>query len=275
MKQLNSIRFIFILILCVVLTSCGDDDDPVVCNTIAVLEGNNQLGVPGEPMPAPLQVKVTNNSGQAVVDAQVSWEVVEGGGSVSASTSKTNAQGIAETNWVYGQEDGKVRATVTNPSECTASTVDFTATKAQLTLIQDGSNSKPKRLRSTGTCYEYDYFIKYDSNLDLSKYYVDVKGEYQFGNETKTTTYFKQGILDQENKTLSFMDCFAFESETYVDDWFTVALYKQSDVQNGKIVAGSVPVVISNRMGPIRTTKPEGAPRLEAGKSFRAAQRGS
>lgn len=275
MKLLNSIRFSFILILCATLVSC-DDDDAVVCNTIAVHDGNDQLGLPGQTMASPLQVRVTDPSGQPVTNAQVSWEVVEGGGSVSTNTTNTNAQGIAEVNWVYGQENGKVRATVNNHGDCTANSVDFAASTAQLSLSQTGSSVTPKRLRSNGSCYEYDYLIKYTSNLDLSQYYIDVKGEYQFGSETTTTSYFKQGILDTAKNAITFMDCFTFEDEAFVDDWFTVALYKNSDVQDGKIVTGAVPVIISNRMGPIRTTKPDGAPRFDTGKSgTRVAKRGN
>ncbi|WP_143732049.1 Ig-like domain-containing protein [Pontibacter lucknowensis] len=227
-------------------------------------------------MTSPLQVKVTDPSGNPVSNAQVSWEVVEGGGTLSTNTTSTNAQGIAEVNWVYGQENGKVRATVNNHGDCTANSVDFAASAPQLSLSQTGSSVVPKRLRSNGSCYEYDYIIKYSSNIDLSQYYIDVKGEFQYASETETTSYFKQGILDAANNTISYMDCFTFEDEAYVDDWFTVALYKKSDVQDGKIVTGAVPVIISNKMGPIRTAKPDGAPRFDTGNSGpRVAQRGN
>lgn len=262
MKSLNYIRFAFILILCAMLTSC-DDDDPVVCNNIAIHDGNEQLGIRGEALP--LQVKVTDAAGQPVANTKVSWEVVEGEGTLNSSTSTTNAQGIAEASWTYGAENGKVRATAENHSDCTTKSVEFTAQAVQLTLLQEGSKIQPKRLRSNKTCYEYDFTLAYNSNVDLSQYYIDVKGEYQFESESKPTSYFKMGILDAENKTISYMDCFTFESERYIDDWFTVALYHPRDVQNGKIVAGSIPIVISNRMGPMRTMKPDGAPRYAGG----------
>ncbi|MBX0333399.1 Ig-like domain-containing protein [Pontibacter sp. HSC-14F20] len=275
MKPLNCIKLTLVLIFCATLTSCGDDD-PIVCNTIEVHDGNDQAGIPGEAMASPIQVSVKDPSGQPVSNAQVNWEVVQGGGTVSTNTTNTNAQGIAEVNWVYGQEDGKVRATIQNHGDCTSNSVDFMASSAQFSLSQTGSSITPKRLRSNGSCYEYDYLIKYTSNLDLSQYYLDVKGEYQFASETKTTSFFKSGILDAANNTISFMDCFSFEGEAYVDDWLTVAVYKKSDVQDGKIVAGAMPLVISNRMGPIRTTKPDGAPRFDTSKSGpRVAQRGN
>ncbi len=265
MKLLNSIKFAFILILCATLTSC-DDDDPVVCNSIAVQSGDKQGGVAGRELPNPLQVRVTDGSGQPKSNATVRWEVTGGGGSVSSATSTTNGEGIATTKWTYGQGAGRVRASIENPGSCNTSSIEFTSEPLSLTLNASGTRIDPVGMDEERNCFEFNYVIGFSSNGDLNKYFIDVEGEYQFETQTSPEAYFYKGALSPDGKAVTFRDCFQFQGDNFIDDWFTISLYSESDLEaNGEPREGATPVITSNRIGPVRTTRPAGSPRLATG----------
>ncbi len=60
-----------------------------------------------------LEAKVTDTNGVAVSGHTVSWAVASGGGSLSASSSITNASGIASITWTLGSTAGAQSATAT------------------------------------------------------------------------------------------------------------------------------------------------------------------
>lgn len=62
---------------------------------LQVVEGNNQFGVEGAETAFPLRVRVRDSFGNVVAGAVVTWSVSAGGGSLAASTSTSNAEGIA------------------------------------------------------------------------------------------------------------------------------------------------------------------------------------
>lgn len=270
MKLLNGIKFTFFLILCITLTSC-DDDDPIVCNTIAVHGGNEQAGITGEILVDPLQVRVTDGSGQPLSNASVRWEVISGGGSLSTSNSTTNDQGIAETNWTFGQDNGRTRAIIENPSECKTSIVEFKADKIFLNLIASSSKVDPVSMNNERKCYDFNYIIAFSSNADLSGYFIDIEGDYQYENETLPNRYYMTGTVSPDGKSLTFQDCYTFDDNNYIEDWFKVSLYNLDDIINGEPANGAEPVVTSNRIGPIRTNRPADSPRLASGTERPAA----
>jgi hypothetical protein len=272
MKLLKSIKFTFILILCATLISC-DKDDPVVCNSIAVHGGDKQGGVVGHALPNPLQVLVTDASGKPLSNVTVRWEVTGGGGSLSSATSTTDGEGIATTNWTYGQSAGRARASVENPSGCQANSVEFTSEPLALALNASSTRIEPLKLKSDGQCYEFNYIIGFNSNGDLSKYFIDVEGEYQYETQTSPTTYFATGNLSADGKSVTFPDCFQFQNDSYIDEWFKISLYNLSDILHGEPREGATPVITSNRIGPIRTMRPAGAPRLATGMELPSASR--
>lgn len=272
MKLLNSIKFAFALILCATLTSC-DNDDPVVCNTIAVHGGDKQGGVEGQEMPGALQVRVTDGSGKAVSNVTVRWEVTGGGGSLSSATSTTNAEGIATSNWTYGQSAGRVRASINNPSECSASAIEFTSEPLTLTLNATSTRIDPLGVNEASDCFGFNYVISVNSNGDLSKYFIDIEGEYKFETNTKVSKYFETGTLSADGNSVTFQDCFRFGGNTYIDDWFKISLYNMRDIVDGEPSENAIPVITSNRIGPIRTARPEGSPRLATGMEGPSASR--
>lgn len=83
----------------------GSDD----CSNVfmRVTAGEDQLGRPGQALGAEVEVRVTDPSGTPVPGAGecVEWTVMEGGGSVSGSTT-TDASGAGRAVWTLGRTEG-------------------------------------------------------------------------------------------------------------------------------------------------------------------------
>jgi len=68
--------------------------------------GNNQSGVPGEALPAPIVVRLVDGLGNGVPQQAITWPVLGGGGTVLAASSQTDATGRASATWVLGPVPG-------------------------------------------------------------------------------------------------------------------------------------------------------------------------
>jgi adhesin/invasin len=91
---------------------------------IRIISGNGQSGQVGTQLAANLVVVVEDADGNAVTGATVTWQVTDGGGSVTPASGPTSANGQASTAWKLGSVPGtqKVRA-----SSGAAGHVDFQA----------------------------------------------------------------------------------------------------------------------------------------------------
>lgn len=69
---------------------------------IVIDAGGNQTGTAGQPLPAPLVVRVTDAEGKPVGGRRVDWDIGASGGTVSPASSTTNNNGIATTIWTAG-----------------------------------------------------------------------------------------------------------------------------------------------------------------------------
>jgi len=99
----------------VALAACGSDGpskggDNSTAAAIAFSSGNNQVGMPGTPLPAPIAARVTNAQGNPVSGKTVTFAVTRGGGSIAAATVTTDNDGVAQTTWTLGS--GAVRQNV-------------------------------------------------------------------------------------------------------------------------------------------------------------------
>jgi ABC-type phosphate transport system substrate-binding protein len=107
-----------IALLVAALPGCGNDGtgpDPNPAPTgIAVSSGNNQTATVGSTLPLPLVVRVADAANQGLPGITVVWEVVQGGGTLSALTSVTDTGGLASVQYLLGSAAGtnRVRATV-------------------------------------------------------------------------------------------------------------------------------------------------------------------
>jgi hypothetical protein len=85
---------------------------PAAATTLAVSAGNAQTGVVAQTLNSALAVSVTDQFGNPVPNATVAWATANG--SVSGSTSVTNAVGIANINWRLGTVAGAQTATASS-----------------------------------------------------------------------------------------------------------------------------------------------------------------
>jgi hypothetical protein len=142
-----------LLLLCLVaVDACGDDNhSPATPSSIAELSGTSQTGLSGLPLPDSLRVRVTDAAGNPA-SAQVSWTVLDGGGTISPGTSPTNGDGIAAAAFVLGPTEGEQHAQA-SVEGLSGSPVVFTATatagSSDVNLsVVSGGNNVPERYGS-------------------------------------------------------------------------------------------------------------------------------
>lgn len=94
---------------------------------IALAAGSGQSAAINTALANPIQVRVTDQFGNAVAGATVDWAVTSGGGSVNPTESVSGADGTASAAWTLGPTLGAqgVQASATG---LTGSPVSFTAT---------------------------------------------------------------------------------------------------------------------------------------------------
>ncbi|HET7422783.1 MAG TPA: Ig-like domain-containing protein, partial [Gemmatimonadales bacterium] len=73
---------------------------------IRIISGNDQSGQVGTQLAAKLVVVVEDDDGNAVPGATVTWQVTDGGGSVTPASGTTSAAGQASTEWTLGSSTG-------------------------------------------------------------------------------------------------------------------------------------------------------------------------
>jgi hypothetical protein len=83
---------------------------------LAIVSGNAQAGIAGDPLANPLVVRVTDAHANPVAGVAVGWAVGSQCGAVSPPSSTTDASGIAQTNWTLGTSsrlcDGGITASI-------------------------------------------------------------------------------------------------------------------------------------------------------------------
>jgi hypothetical protein len=103
------------LFLVSALVACTDDQSVLVIESLVIEAGDNQVGAPGEALPALLQVRVTGSGDRPYAGATVRWTIATGDGRVEPDSSTTDAEGKAGTTLTLGTSGGggvEVRAQV-------------------------------------------------------------------------------------------------------------------------------------------------------------------
>jgi hypothetical protein len=91
--------------------------------------GNDQTAPPQSRLPTPISVKAVDANGNGVAGVSVAWAVTAGGGSLSASSTATRADGTTDVTWTLGASSGAQTVTATSGG-LQGSPVTFTATAA-------------------------------------------------------------------------------------------------------------------------------------------------
>jgi adhesin/invasin len=89
--------------------------------------GDGQSGAVLTALPTPLSVQVVDANGDGVAGVRIAWAIATGGGSLSASTTTTAADGTTAVQWTLGGTLGTQTATAT-AAGLQGSSVTFTAT---------------------------------------------------------------------------------------------------------------------------------------------------
>lgn len=106
-------------------TKGGSNGTPAA---IAINSGDNQVGMPGTPLAAPIAVRVTNAQGNPVAGKPVDFTVTRGAGTVASATVTTDNNGVAQTAWTLGSATVRqeVKATTNSLVQSVYATVDTT-----------------------------------------------------------------------------------------------------------------------------------------------------
>lgn len=114
------------------IAACSDNankgSDHSTPAAIAMSSGDNQVGMPGSPLAAPIAVRVTNAQGNPVAGRPVDFTVTRGAGTVASATVTTDNNGIAQTSWTLGSGTVRqeVKATINSLVQSAIATVDTT-----------------------------------------------------------------------------------------------------------------------------------------------------
>ncbi|MHC4067150.1 MAG: Ig-like domain-containing protein, partial [Planctomycetota bacterium] len=114
---------------------------------LRVASGNDQAAPAGTALPVAYRVRVDDQHGNPVQGATVDWAVVGGGGSLDATNSTSDAQGLAETTHTLGSAAGGqfVDATIQGVA---SSVAQFHATARSGFAVAAGGSNVPERFGS-------------------------------------------------------------------------------------------------------------------------------
>jgi YVTN family beta-propeller protein len=87
----------------------NDNKQPGPPTTVAISAGDQQQGTVGQPLPAPIAVKVSDAKGIPVPAQSVEFTVISGSGNVDHASVTTNSAGIAFANWTLGTVAGSAQ----------------------------------------------------------------------------------------------------------------------------------------------------------------------
>jgi len=90
-------------------SSPAETDPSNLPTQLVVVSGDDQAGPPGMELPQPLTVRVLDEANQPVANQLVNFVVTDGGGSLFAGASLTDANGIARDRWTLGPVMGALQ----------------------------------------------------------------------------------------------------------------------------------------------------------------------
>ena len=113
LRPFHALRLLALVAAISVWTACSLSTDAPVAQTAAINEGDGQTAPAGTAFPTPLSVIVVDQYGFVMENIQVVWAIRVGGGSLSATDTRTNAQGISSVTYTAGPTAGIATITAT------------------------------------------------------------------------------------------------------------------------------------------------------------------
>ena len=108
------------------------------------ISGDGQQGTVGQQLSQPVVVRITDQFSNPIAGATVTWEIALGGGSVTASSSVTDAAGHASVGWTLGTAVGENRLGALYPGLASVTFVGLAKSgpPSSLTIVQgDGQTA--------------------------------------------------------------------------------------------------------------------------------------
>ena len=110
-----------LLAFAIALGACNSSEGPPVPGGVTAVSGNDQFAVVGSPAANPLVVLVSDQNGSPLPNTPVSWKVTSGGGSVTDTSSTSDASGHATVSYTAGARPGAATVVATVAQLWTAS----------------------------------------------------------------------------------------------------------------------------------------------------------
>jgi hypothetical protein len=103
------LRLALVLAAAVAISGCTlVGMDPLVPAAISVVSGGGQSATVGAAAPSPLVVRVSDQYGSPLANAEVDWMIASGDGSLSRAASLTDSAGLAQVSFTAGATAGSV-----------------------------------------------------------------------------------------------------------------------------------------------------------------------
>ena len=146
----------------------------LVATTLSKISGDNQQGAPGEALANPFVVAVQDQNGNPLAGTTVTFAVTAGGGTLTATTPTTDANGQAQTTLTLGSMLGTntVQASVEGIDQTQVFSAQDSLLESVRKIVVDVTGSDPRAVR----LYQFELQLQQGWNLihlPLTVYAVD------------------------------------------------------------------------------------------------------
>lgn len=112
LRQLNHsvvVRAVALAVVCASLGCSLNTDVSQNPSGLFLYGGDNQSAAVNTALPNPLQVLVVNQFGESLEGITVNWSIAVGGGSISATVTQTDANGMTQVTYTTGPTAGPAK----------------------------------------------------------------------------------------------------------------------------------------------------------------------
>ena len=143
---------------------------PPIQTKVVRISGDDQRGLPGEPLANPFVVQVLDEDGDPFEGATVKFSVLVGGGSLSATTPTTGADGRAESILTLGTALGtnKVQVNVEGISQVLVFSAEATTTQSVPTVLSIISGDNQSGVTGETLTNPFVVEVRYGNDIPLA-----------------------------------------------------------------------------------------------------------